>query len=32
MAYYEHMVSGEGPTIAVIEDTDWPRCIGGFWG
>jgi regulator of RNase E activity RraA len=26
------MVSGDGPTVAVIEDTDWPRCIGGFWG
>jgi regulator of RNase E activity RraA len=32
MAYYEHVVSGDGPTVAVIEDTDWPHCIGGFWG
>jgi len=32
MAYYEHVISGDGPTVAVIEDTDWPRCIGGFWG
>ena len=32
MAYYEHMVSGDGPTVAVIEDTDWPHCVGGFWG
>lgn len=32
MAYYEYMVSGEGPNVAVIEDMDWPRCIGGFWG
>jgi regulator of RNase E activity RraA len=32
MAYYEYAVSGEGPTVVVIEDTDWPHCIGGFWG
>jgi probable HAF family extracellular repeat protein len=32
MAYYEHVVSGKGPTVAVLEDTDWPNCIGGFWG
>lgn len=32
MAYYEYAVSGDGPTVVVIEDTDWPHCIGGFWG
>lgn len=32
MAYYEHVAGGAGPNVAVIEDTDWPRCIGGFWG
>lgn len=32
MAYYEYAVSGEGPNVVVIEDTDWPHCIGGFWG
>src|SRR6218665_4155838 len=32
MQYYEHVSAGEGPNIAVIEDTDWPHCIGGFWG
>lgn len=32
MAYYEYAVSGAGPTVVVIEDTDWPHCIGGFWG
>jgi regulator of RNase E activity RraA len=32
MAYYEYVASGDGPNIVVIEDTDWPHCIGGFWG
>ncbi len=32
MAYYEYVVSGPGPTVAVIEDTDWPHCRGAFWG
>ena len=32
MAYYEYVASGEGPSVVVIEDTDWPHCIGGFWG
>lgn len=32
MAYYEYAVSGPGPNVMVIEDTDWPHCIGGFWG
>ena len=32
MAYYEYVASGEGPNVVVIEDTDWPHCIGGFWG
>ena len=32
MKYYEHMVSSDGPRVADIEDTDCPRCIGGFWG
>lgn len=32
MAYYEYAVSGVGPNVVVIEDTDWPHCIGGFWG
>lgn len=32
MAYYEYAVSGDGPNVVVIEDTDWPHCIGGFWG
>lgn len=32
MAYYEYVASGVGPNVVVIEDTDWPNCIGGFWG
>jgi regulator of RNase E activity RraA len=32
MEYYAYVSSGDGPTVAVIEDTDWPHCIGGFWG
>ena len=32
MAYYEYVASGEGPNVVVIEDTDWPHAIGGFWG
>jgi regulator of RNase E activity RraA len=32
MRYYEYVSAGEGPNVAVIEDTDWPHCIGGFWG
>lgn len=32
MAYYDYVAGGEGPNVAVIEDTDWPHAIGGFWG
>ena len=32
MAYYEYVASGQGPNVVVIEDTDWPHAIGGFWG
>ena len=32
MKYYEYVSAGGGPNVVVIEDTDWPRCIGGFWG
>jgi len=32
MVYYEYAASGDGPNVVVIEDTDWPHCIGGFWG
>lgn len=32
MAYYQHMASGPRPAITVIEDLDFPDCIGAFWG
>jgi regulator of RNase E activity RraA len=32
MQYYEYVSAGTGPNVVVIEDTDWPHCIGGFWG
>jgi regulator of RNase E activity RraA len=32
MQYYEYVSAGGGPNVVVIEDTDWPHCIGGFWG
>lgn len=32
MQYYEYVSAGDGPNVVVIEDTDWPHCIGGFWG
>jgi regulator of RNase E activity RraA len=32
MDYYRHMASGPRPAIAVIEDADFPHCIGAYWG
>jgi regulator of RNase E activity RraA len=32
MNYYRHMAEGPRPAIAVIEDVDFPDCIGAFWG
>ena len=32
MKYYEYVSDGDGPNVAVIEDTDFPHAIGGFWG
>jgi len=32
MAYYKHMATGPRPAITVIEDLDFPHCIGAFWG
>jgi regulator of RNase E activity RraA len=31
-AYYQHMSNGEQPSIAVVEDVDFPACVGAFWG
>lgn len=32
MEYYRAMAEGPRPAIAVIEDEDFPDCVGAFWG
>ena len=32
MEYYRHMSEGPRPALAVIEDVDFPQCIGAYWG
>ncbi|MBO9465637.1 RraA family protein [Tropicibacter sp. R15_0] len=32
MAYYRHMSEGPRPAITVVEDMDFPNCIGAYWG
>lgn len=32
MSYFRSMAGGQGPTVAVIEDVDFPSCIAGWWG
>ncbi len=32
MDYYRHMASGPRPSVTVVEDVDYPNCIGAFWG
>ncbi len=32
MAYYRYMSQGTDPTIAVVEDLDFPNAVGAFWG
>ena len=32
MAYYKYMAEGKRPSVAVIEDCDFPNCVGAFWG
>ena len=32
MDYYRTMAEAPKPAIAVVEDTDWPRCVGAYWG
>ncbi|MCK8482448.1 RraA family protein [Aliiroseovarius sp. S2029] len=32
MDYYRHMAEGPRPALAVIEDVDFPHCIGAYWG
>ncbi|SEL36839.1 Regulator of RNase E activity RraA [Roseovarius nanhaiticus] len=30
--YFRAMAGGAGPTVAVVEDVDYPNCIAGWWG
>ena len=32
MDYYRHMSDGPRPALAVVEDVDFPNCIGAYWG
>lgn len=32
MAYYRAMHDAPSPSVAVIEDLDYPNCIGAYWG
>ncbi|BDW86369.1 acyltransferase [Roseicyclus marinus] len=32
MAYYKAMHDGPKPSVAVVEDLDYPQCIGAYWG
>ena len=32
MQYYEYIIKDENNPVVVIEDTDYPNCIGAFWG
>lgn len=32
MDYYRHMATGPGPAVTVVEDVDYPDCIGAYWG
>lgn len=32
IAYYRAMHDGRKPSVAVVEDTDFPDCIGAYWG
>lgn len=32
MDYYRHMAEGPRPALAVVEDVDFPDCIGAYWG
>ena len=32
MSYYRYMSEVDGPAVTVIEDVDYPNCIGAYWG
>lgn len=32
LSYYRHVANSPRPAIAVVEDIDYPDCVGAFWG
>lgn len=32
MEYYKAMADGASPSVAVVQDLDYPNCIGAYWG
>jgi regulator of RNase E activity RraA len=32
MAYYRYMAEAPRPAVTVIEDIDFPNCVGAYWG
>jgi Asp-tRNA(Asn)/Glu-tRNA(Gln) amidotransferase A subunit family amidase len=32
VAYYKAMAEGPNPSVAVVEDMDFPHCVGAYWG
>jgi regulator of RNase E activity RraA len=32
MEYFKSMAAGPSPSAAVVEDTDYPNCVAGWWG
>jgi regulator of RNase E activity RraA len=32
LEYFQHMAEGSAPSLAVIEDIDFPHCISAWWG
>lgn len=32
MAYYKAMYDGPKPSVAVVEDVDYPNCVAAYWG
>ena len=32
MAYYKAMHDAPKPSVAVVEDLDYPNCVGAYWG
>lgn len=32
MAYYKYMANVKEPSIAVVEDLDFPKAVGAYWG